>query len=88
METIISITHAKNTLLKLVRRAKEDGEVFTLVRGGEPEGVVMSYEEYESMKETLDILSDRRLLKKVRKGLKEVRGGPLLSHKEVFGEEI
>ena len=88
MNTIFPITRAKNILLDLVRRAKEEGEVFTLTKRGEPEGIIMSYDEYESMKETLDILSDRKLMRKIKKGLKEAKKGKLLTHREVFGEEI
>ncbi len=48
----------------------------------------MSYDEYESLKETLDILSDKKLMRKIKKGLKEEKKGKLLTHSEVFGDEI
>lgn len=87
MDTVFPITKAKGILLDLIRRAKEEGEVFTLTKHGEPEGVIMSYDEYESLKETLDILSDKKLMRKIKKGLKEEKG-KLLTHSEVFGDEI
>lgn len=40
MDTIFPITKAKSILLDLIRRAKEEGEVFTLTKRGEPEGVI------------------------------------------------
>lgn len=87
MDTVFPITKAKGILLDLIRRAKEEGEVFTLTKHGEPEGVIMSYDEYESLKETLDILSDKKLMRKIKKGLKEEEKGKFLTHSEVFGDE-
>ena len=88
MDTILSVTKAKSRLLDLVRRAKEEGEVFTLTRQGSPEGIVMSYEEYEGMKETLDILSDPKLMRKIRKGIQEAKKGEVLPHEEVFKGDV
>jgi antitoxin YefM len=70
MDTVLPISKAKSRLLDLVRRAKEEGSIFTLTKHGEPEGIIMSYDEYESLRETLDILSDRKLMKRSSKASK------------------
>jgi len=40
-------------------------------------------EEYESLKETVEILRDTELMKSVRKGLEDVRKGRTVPHAEV-----
>lgn len=40
-------------------------------------------EEYESLKETIEILGDTELMKSVRKGLDDVRKGRTVPHAEV-----
>lgn len=40
-------------------------------------------EEYESLKETIEILRDTELMKSVRKGLDDVRKGRTVPHAEV-----
>ena len=40
-------------------------------------------EEYESLKETIEILGDTELMKSVRKGLDDVRKGRTIPHAEV-----
>jgi PHD/YefM family antitoxin component YafN of YafNO toxin-antitoxin module len=40
-------------------------------------------EEYESLKETVEILGDTELMKSVRKGLDDVRKGRTVPHAEV-----
>ena len=47
----------------------------------------MSIKEYESLIETLEILSDRELMKSVDRGLKDEKAERLYSHKEVFKEQ-
>jgi len=40
-------------------------------------------DEYESLKETIEILRDTELMKSVRKGLDDVRKGRIVPHAEV-----
>jgi PHD/YefM family antitoxin component YafN of YafNO toxin-antitoxin module len=40
-------------------------------------------EEYESLKETVEILRDTELMKSVRRGLEDVRKGRTVTHAEV-----
>jgi len=42
-------------------------------------------EDYESLLETLEILSDQEQVKRIASALRNTEKGKLLSHKEVFG---
>ena len=41
--------------------------------------------EYESLKETLDILSDKEQIKRLYQAIQDVKKGKLFSHQDVFG---
>lgn len=43
------------------------------------ETITIQKDKYENMKETLEILSDPKLLKEIREGIKEIREGKTLS---------
>jgi len=58
--TVMSVSEAKKHLLQLVRGAQEQGKVYSLTRKGSPAAVLMSEDEYRSVKETLEVLSDPR----------------------------
>jgi len=83
---IIPASKAKTYFSDLLRRIRERHESFAITQRGKVEGVLMSIEEYESLIETLEILSDRELMKSIERGLKDEKAGRLHPHKEVFGD--
>jgi len=82
----IPVSKAKTYFSDLLKRIKEHHESFAITHRGKIEGVLMSYDEYESLIETLEILSDRELMESIERGLIEEKRGKLHSHKEVFVE--
>ena len=51
--------------------------------------MLVAYDEYERLKETLDVLSDQRLMRQIRDSERYfARGGKGLSFEEVFGEPL
>jgi len=46
-----------------------------ITRHGKPEAVMLSEEDYESLLETLDILSDQKLMKDIKKAQEDLRKG-------------
>ena len=63
---------------------REQHESFAITQRGKIEGVLLSIGEYESLIETLEILSDRELVKSIEKGLKDVRAGRVYPYKDVL----
>ncbi len=79
-------TEAKRRFLELLRNAERRGEEVTITRHGEPKAVILPHDEYQRLLETLEILSDGELVKKIRRGLADVEKGDTLSLDEAFGK--
>jgi prevent-host-death family protein len=73
--TVMSVSEAKKHLLQLVRDAQEQGKVYSLTRKGSPAAVLMSEDEYRSVKETLEVLSDPQELKGILAGRADIVAG-------------
>lgn len=82
----VPVSKAKTYFSELLRRIKEHHESFAITQRGKVEGVLLGIDEYESLIETLEILSDRELMDRIKKGLAEEKKGDIHSHKEVFKE--
>jgi prevent-host-death family protein len=82
----IPVSKAKTYFSELLKRIKEHHESFAITQRGKIEGVLIGIDEYESLIETLEILSDSELMDSIKRGLAEERTGDLHSHKEVFKE--
>lgn len=86
MSKTIPLSEAKAKLSEIIKNISETKDVFTISKGGEPAGVLLSVEEYESLLETLEILSDPELMAALRKAEKEEKKGKFLTHEEVWSE--
>ena len=85
---ILSVTQLKPQILKVIRMAKEAGQEYVVTKNGRPAAVIMSYEEWESWKETCEILSDPKAMAQIRKSQAYFkRGGRGKTIEEVFGKE-
>ena len=82
----IPASKAKTYFSQLLRRIREHHESFAITQRGKIEGVLLSIEEYESLIETLDILSDKEMMKSIERGLKDEKTGRLFTHDETFRE--
>jgi len=71
----ISITDAKRTLLEIARNVADTGENTILTKRGKPYVVLMSAIEYESIMETLELLSDEEALKDIQESEKDIEAG-------------
>ena len=80
----IPVSKAKTHFSELLKRIKEHHESFAITQRGKIEGVLLGIDEYESLIETLEILSDPDLMDSIRKGLEDEQKERLHSHKEVF----
>jgi antitoxin YefM len=61
-------------------------EVVQLKRNRKPVAAVMSWEEYESLMETLDILSDPETMEGIRKGEEDIKAGRVYDWEDVKKE--
>jgi PHD/YefM family antitoxin component YafN of YafNO toxin-antitoxin module len=56
---------------------------YVITRHGKPEAIMLSEEDYESLLETLDILSDQELMKDIKKAEEDLRKGKGIPWKKV-----
>lgn len=75
MTHTLSITKAREQLTTLVENVNKKFEEYVITVNGLPAAVLISSEEYESWKETNDILSDPALVKAINQGEKELKAG-------------
>ncbi len=75
----ISITEARKNLLPLIDRVEDELYRFMLTKHGKPVAVVISYEEYSRMVETLRLIEDRELVLEIKQGSAEAEQGNLIS---------
>ena len=71
----LPITEAREKLTDLVDKASSQLEEYIITVKGRPKAVLMSSEEFESWKETMEILADKELVKAIRGGEKELAEG-------------
>jgi antitoxin YefM len=89
MAKILPISDVKARLPELVTGVEERDDQVIVTRNGKPAAMLVSYAEYESLKETLDVLSDPELMRQIRHSLAEIAAGKKpLTFEEVFGEPL
>jgi prevent-host-death family protein len=75
MTKTLSITQAREELTSIVNKAKRKLDEFVITVNGAPAAVLMSAAEFDSWKETLEIMSDPQLMKAIVQGEKEIDEG-------------
>lgn len=87
VDRFVSVTEAKNKLLDLIRGLKSRQEIVAITRDGVPSAVLLSMDQFEGLMETIDILSDQKTMRALRKAMKQAKDGKWVSHEAVFGRE-
>jgi prevent-host-death family protein len=82
--TTLTATQAKTSFLELLRDVEERGETVQITRNGIPAGVLVSAEEWESLLETVSILSDPTTMRKLASARREIAAGILLTPEQVW----
>lgn len=69
----LSLSEAKMKLSGLVEAVKTTDEEVVITKNGSPAAVLISPDEFESLKETIAVRSDAALTNEIRKGLKALK---------------
>lgn len=85
METI-PITEAKARIAELADRVAREHDHFMITRNGRAEVLLISVAEYESMRETLDLLADDQALADLRQSREDFAAGDTFTADEVRAE--
>jgi antitoxin YefM len=83
-DRFVPITQAKNRLLDLTREIERDDDVVAITRNGVPTAILLSPGKYEGLLETLEILADERIMRAVRRSMRQAAVGKWLTESEVF----
>lgn len=82
METILSITAARKTLLTISRQAKRHLKRFIFTKSGEPQVVLLSIDDYRSLIAGGELLQNPGIVKETERGRQQLETGkplPLMS---------
>ena len=86
MARILPISEVKARLPELVAGVHDREEEIVVTRNGRPAAMLVNIEEYERLKETLDVLSDPDLMAQIRASERYfAKGGKGQSFEDVFG---
>jgi len=86
MTHTLPITKAREELASLVKNAKKRLDEYVITVNGTPAAVIISALEYESWKETNEILADKKLLKAIKEGEEDIKAGRVYDWEDVKKE--
>jgi prevent-host-death family protein len=69
----LSLSEAKMKLSGLVEKVQTMDEEVVITKNGSPAAVIISPDEFESLKETIAVRSDENLMRDIRQGLQELK---------------
>lgn len=70
---ILPLSEVKNNLSKLVEQLRTTHEEITVTRNGHAAAIIMSPEEFEGWKETMEILANKEFTQEIRRGIKDIK---------------
>ncbi len=69
----LSVSEAKMKLSGLIDTVNATDEEVVITKNGRPAAVLVSPDEFESLKETIAVRSDSALMKEIKKGLRALK---------------
>ena len=83
MTHTITLKELRPDLPRVFEQIDKKWERYVVTRHGKPSVVMMSVEDYESLMETLDILTDPKAMKDLKQGEADIRKGRTQSWREI-----
>jgi len=80
------MTQARDELTSLPEQLAEEPGTVVVTRRGEPVLAILSWEFYDSLVETLEILADEELMAALRKSLEEAERGETIPLEQIEAE--
>ena len=78
---ILPLSEVKNNLSKLVEQLTTTHEEITVTRNGHAAAIIMSPEEFEGWKETMEILADKEFTQEIHRGIKGIKKKGKIYHR-------
>ena len=70
LNTTIPANEARSNFYQILNEVEEKWRQFTITLRGKAKAVILSPEEFSSWQESLSIMSDEKLVKSIKKGLR------------------
>lgn len=86
LTSAMALKAAKNRLSQLPRRVNDSQTVIPITRQGRPVMALMSWEMFESLVDTIEILSDPALMSQIKESEKAIAEGRTVPFSEVMAE--
>ena len=86
MTKTLPITKVREELASIVENAQEKLDEYIITVNGIPAAVLISIKEFESWKETNEILADSELMKDIKQGERDVVKGRIYDWEDVKKE--
>lgn len=83
----LTATEARKTFFELIKQSNQQHEIFE-VQHKAGNAVIMSADDYESLQETLHLLSQPDFKQKFNQSLQEAEAGEVANFEQVFGEPL
>lgn len=84
--TVLSLADARNRLSGIVESAVSTHERFEITRNGVPAAVLLAADDYDTMREMIEILASAETVAAIREGLADLDSGRTFSQEEVEAE--
>ena len=81
--TTVSATQARANLYDLIDDVASSGKRVGITKKGETKAVLVGADELASWEATIDVMSDSKLVKGIRKGMEDIKKGRIVSWEEV-----
>lgn len=83
LPSALPANEARANFYKIIEEAGENMRQFTVTHRGKPPVIIMSVEEFEGWQETLDIMSNKKLVAEIKQARKELKEGKGIPWEEV-----
>jgi antitoxin YefM len=83
----LTATEARKTFFELIKQTSQQHEIFE-IQHKSGNAVIISSDEYESLQETLHLLSQADFKPKFNRSIQEANANEVASFEEVFGEPL
>ncbi|GII80821.1 hypothetical protein Sru01_58030 [Sphaerisporangium rufum] len=84
--TVLSLADARAWLFDLVESAVTTHERFEITRNGTPAAVLLAADDYETMREMIEILASDKTVAAIKDGLSDLANGRTFGETEVAAE--
>lgn len=81
--TTVSVTQARANLYDLIDKVSALGKPVAITNKGETKAVLISPDELASWEATLDVMSDLKLVRGIKKGMDDIKKGRVTTWEEV-----